>query len=407
MPQTIRKLALLAALLAAVAGCSKRKAGGPIPETQSDAAYRIRVLLCDGVRECEINSASGMQVKYGDGQDVVDASETVRVTFTAGRLSLNGNDPGANKLVLSCGEPHILRVNGEDFRGQVAVVLSVDANSFDVINSLSLEPYLAGVIGAEMPAYWEAEALKAQAIAARTYCLYIKNRFGGGREWDVRRTQAHQAYNGVRAESARIWDAVNKTRGQVCVCDQGGRLAIFPAYYSSTCGGHTENSENVFGDSFGPLKGVACPYCREVAKAKSFLWPMARYDKAEVSERLLQRYAGLAELEAIEDIRVAAQTDYDSFARITNVRLVGTNGKKNSVRGEDLRLAIDPSGAVIKSAIFKIECIDGDWTFMGGRGYGHGVGMCQCGAEGMAREGKTAGEILSYYYPGSRIGRIY
>ena len=113
----------------------------------------------------------------------------------------------------------------------------------------------------------------------------------------MRKTAAHQVYRGVRAESTEIWNSVNQTKGQVLVCKQtDGDDDIFPTYYSSICGGHTENSKNVFGDSFEPLIGVPCSYCSKVAKPKFFFWPMLQLDNAFVVSRLLQRYPNLKQL---------------------------------------------------------------------------------------------------------------
>ena len=259
-----------------------------------------------------------------------------------------------------------------------------------------------------MPVYWEAAALDAQAIAARTYCLYIKNRFGKGRSWDVSKTQANQVYRGVSAETSRVWDAVNNTKGQVLMCsDPDGAENIFPTYYGSNCGGHTENSKNVFGESFAPLIGVDCDYCKKVAKPKYFFWPTVQLDKDEVSTRLIERYPQLKKLEKIKNITVVAQSDYGQFSRLTRIKLTGSNGKTDSVRAEDLRLCLDPTGRKLRSTICKISNRGNKWAFGSGRGWGHGVGMCQCGAEGMARQGKTSEQILSYYYPGSKIVSIY
>jgi stage II sporulation protein D len=255
-----------------------------------------------------------------------------------------------------------------------------------------------------MPEYWEPEALKSQVIAARTYCLYTKKRFGGNRNWDVGKTAAHQVYRGIGAESAAIWNAVNQTTGMVLTCKQNnGTEDIFPTYYSSTCGGHTENSKNVFGDSFPPLVGVPCPYCQDVAKPKFFFWPMVRIDKTEVTDRLFQRYEKLRQLGDINDIKIAEQSDYGDFSRLTMLELIGSNGNREFLRAEDFRLVIDSTGGKIKSACFQLEDLDDSWAFLSGRGWGHGVGMCQCGAQGMARKGKTARQILSHYYPESKI----
>jgi stage II sporulation protein D len=89
------------------------------------------------------------------------------------------------------------------------------------------------------------------------------------------------------------------------------------------------------------------------------------------------------------------------------VKLTGTNGRSEFLRGEDLRLTIDPAGNRIRSIACKIAIIEGKVAFLAGRGFGHGVGMCQCGAQGMAMQGKTAGEILQHYYPGSKLVKAY
>jgi len=275
-----------------------------------------------------------------------------------------------------------------------------------VINHLPLELYLAGVVGAEMPSYWEPEALKAQAIASRSYCLYIKERFGRNRPWDMSRTQAHQVYRGVAAETATVWDALHATEGQVLVTDgQDGAPMVLPAYYSSICGGHTEDSNRVFGGASPVLRGVECWSCEDVAKETQFKWPTVTYSKQEVSRRLLARYPALRELVAVQEIVPTRQSDYDHFTRFTQVRVVGQDGRSSVLRGEDMRLAIDPSGRRIKSAGCRIEDRGAFWAFVEGRGWGHGVGMCQCGAQGLARAGMLAQDILVHYYPGSRIGR--
>ncbi len=332
----------------------------------------------------------------------------ISIQLTAGRITIANLLFASNQITILPDDPYIFNLNGDNYRGKLKLILNPDCNSFDAVNIVPMEPYLAGVVGAEMPRYWEPEALKAQAIAARTYCLHIKKRFGGNRNWDVTKTQANQVYLGVSAESAQVWEAVNQTQGQVLVCKQtGGTEDIFPAYYSSICGGHTENSSNVFGDSFEPLVGVPCPYCKDVAKPTFFFWPAALFDNANVTAKLSQRYPALTQLGEIIDINSTKQSDYEDFSRITQVKLLGSTGKSDFLKAEDLRLTIDPTGKKIKSTICRIIKSDDKWEFSSGRGYGHGVGMCQCGAQAMAREGNTAEQILSYYYPGSKIVKLY
>ena len=224
----------------------------------------------------------------------------------------------------------------------------------------------------------------------------------------MKQTAAHQVYRGLSAESSQNWQAVNETKGQVISCKQSdGHEDIFPAYYSSTCGSHTENSKNVFGDSYETLIGVPCPYCQDVAKPKFFFWPMIQFDKTYVTDRLLKRYSKLEQLGEITNVTVVGQSDYGQYSRLTKIKLIGSTGKSDFLRAEDFRLAIDPTGRKLRSTMCQIVELDDNWAFFSGRGWGHGVGMCQCGAQGMARNSKNTKQILSYYYPSSKIISIY
>jgi stage II sporulation protein D len=377
------------------------------------AQFWVRVLLLDDVTECTLKTRSPFGVGTMDDSIAIrryfgQVHVPTGVSVSAGRITIGGQSFTSNEVTISPAEPYIFNLNGEDYRGKLTLIINSDGKSLDAVNLVPLEPYLAGVVAAEMPSYWERAALQAQTIAARTYCLYMKKRFGMNRRWDVKKTQANQVYLGVKAESSHVWEAVNRTYGEVLVCKEaGGTEDIFPAYYSSACGGHTENSKHVFGDSFEALAGVACPYCKDVAKPNLFFWPMAKFDKTKVTNKLLQKYPNLKRLGEITNIKTAKQSDYQGnygrYSRLTSVKLIGSKGKSDFLRAEDLRLTIDPSGRKIKSTICQIVNWGDKWAFISGRGYGHGVGMCQCGAEGMARKSKTAKQILHHYYPNSRI----
>jgi len=404
-------IAMLLILPATQPGCKPRELIRPTPQMDIEPRFWIRVLLLDNVTDCTLETASSFSVTgiEPDPRPVLGgAAGATKVEISGGRITLAGRPFTGDELIAQSDEGHIFNLNGDDYRGKLEFRINPDGCSFDVINLVPLEPYLAGVVGAEMPDYWEPEALKAQAIAARTYCLYIKNRFGNKRSWDVAKTQANQVYLGVKAESAQVWDAVDKTYGQVLVCKHpDGAEDIFPTYYSSICAGHTENSEHVFGDAFEPLVGVDCPYCKDVANWSLFFWPMAQFDKTAVQDKLFQKYPTLGQLGEITNIVEAEKSDYGKFSRLTKVKLIGSDGKSDFLRAEDLRLTIDPTGQKLKSTICRIVEWDNKWAFLSGKGWGHGVGMCQCGAQGLARDGKTAEQILSYYYPGSKIVRVY
>jgi stage II sporulation protein D len=343
-----------------------------------------------------------------------ERGQPVDVGVLGGEFTIGGRRFATREITISPDEPFTFVMDGNEFRGKLLLKANVDGLSFEAVNVVPLEPYLAGVVGAEMPDRWEAEALKAQAIAARTYCLYNKKKFSYTRDWDVARTQASQVYLGLRGESANVWRAVKETSGEVLMCEQAGLPGagasgeeLFPAYYSSSCGGHTEDAKNVFGDSFEPLRGVDCPYCRGVARPDVFFWPMVQFDRGAVTIAVQKKYPQLKELGDIANISAVKQSDYPDFSRITMVKLTGTNGRSDFLRAEDLRLSIDPAGNRIRSVACKVAIVENKIAFLAGRGFGHGVGMCQCGAQGMAMQGKTAGEILSHYYPGAKLVKAY
>jgi stage II sporulation protein D len=406
-------------------GCEQREVVRPTPQMDTDPQFLVRVLLASNATSGDLATTSPVRVvQSGFGPAVHTAGtllgpmeQPARLMLSGGRLLLGQTVLPGSDVILSPESPYIFNFNGDDYRGKLQLIVDTEGQGFEVINLVPLEPYLAGVVGEEMPDYWELEALKAQAIAARTYCLYTKNRFGAARHWDVSRTQANQVYGGVKAESSQVWNAVNSTAGQVvAIAEQssGSRRrpdvlssALFPAYYSSICGGHTADSQDVFGEPFLPLKGVDCPYCKDVAKLGLFYWPMAHFDRATVTRQLVQRYPKLETLGEIQEIAVIEERDYGEFARFTKLRLVGATGRTDTVRGEDLRLAIDPTGRKIKSTVCTLVSWGDGWAFLSGRGWGHGVGLCQCGAEGLARSGRTADEILQYYYPGCTIVSVY
>jgi len=134
---------------------------------------------------------------------------------------------------------------------------------------------------------------------------------------------------------------------------------------------------------------------------------MAQFDKTTVTSRLIARYPSLERLGEITGIVAVEKSDYGQFARLTRIRLTGSTGQMDTLRAEDLRLSLDPSGRKIQSTICHVVPWGNGWAFLSGRGWGHGVGMCQCGAEGMARLGKTAEQILQHYYSGSAIVSLY
>ncbi len=399
-------------LCAAIGGCIGISEYGNDEDSSIPDDCYVRVRLLKNITQCTVNAADGFKIKNEQtGKSItitaVNRQKPINISISQGVFQI-GNYSFSSNITITPEHDATFSVNENYYRGSLQLLLNADSNSFTTVNRVTMESYLYGVIAAEMPSYWELEALKAQAVAARTYCFYIKNKFGTNRNWDVKSTQANQVYKGVAAETARTKTAVDATFGQVLTSPDGdGEEGTFPTYYSAICGGHTENSKNVFGDSFAPLSGVACPYCRGTTRASMFYWPKVEFDAAFVHNRLLKRYPSLSKLEGIERVVVKKEKDYGDFKRILTVKIIGENGQTDSLRAEDFRLAIDPTGSKIQSASCVMNYTDGKYIFAAGRGFGHSTGLCQYGARQMAKEQKKYRSILRFYYPGSKIIRLY
>jgi stage II sporulation protein D len=254
------------------------------------------------------------------------------------------------------------------------------------IVTLDVEDYLAGVVPLESPAGWPAAALQAQAIVARTYALGRRNIT---RPYDVVATDADQRYGGPAAAQPATTSAVASTRGRT-LSYNGGTVSVF---YSACCGGHTADAAELWGRAGLPyLRGVDDPNC---VAAPDYRWRRALpLDRA--TGALGERVAG----------RVLGFTlgDPDDSGRPENV-LVRTDGGTISLAVSEIRQRWGTD--TVRS--LWLTRIDTDATqavpliVIEGCGRGHGVGLCQWGARGMAAAGADAATILAHFFPGTVV----
>ncbi len=277
-------------------------------------------------------------------------------------------------------------VNGRAYRGEL-VTYKEAGNKLLLVNILPLEEYLTGLLGDEMPLDWPLEALKAQAVVARSYALFMKRSRGAGNySYDLESTVMDQVYEGADdASKARL--AVEGTAGEVLM-DRGELVKTF---YHSTCGGRTESALNVWGEknSFRPVKDS---YCSRSPKT-SWQYSIAN---GELASRLT---TANFPADTIRSIQLEKKIGNPRAATI----IVKTGSNTLFIQGNDFRKAIGFDN--LKSTWFDVRR-DGDKFIFSGRGYGHGVGMCQWGAKGMAEAGEKYKEILRHYYPGTRLGSL-
>ena len=175
-------------------------------------------------------------------------------------------------------------------------------------------------------------------------------------------------------------------------------------FYSSCCGGTTQNVTNIKRNfpSVPPLAGGVRCDCYKTAKGKTYTWPATSVSKSEVTSKLVARYPKLRALGRIEHIQVVERT---AAGRPKILELLGAGGQASRMLAEDLRLAV--GSRVIRSTNCDIRSERERFVFANGRGFGHGMGMCQWGAEAMARAGHPAADILKHYYPALNLTRAY
>lgn len=288
------------------------------------------------------------------------------------------------------------------YHGSFTLTARTDGR-FDLVNSVDIEDYLAGVVGSEMPASWDKKALQAQAIACRTYALYEMHGRQGRRNWDVTDDQQSQVYRGAGKIDRRVKEVLEDTRGVVLAYGPAGKEKIFPTFFSSTCGGHTQDSIALIEDSLAPLKGTACPYCK-TTNPKYYRWNPLEIPKKVVSDRLINSYPKLKVLKEIKDIQLLEQSGH---GRLERLQLIGSNGRAATLKAESFRLAVSHKKYRLRSSWYKLYDAGINWRFTDGQGWGHGVGLCQYGSRGMARQGHDCVSILSHYYPKSQLVRAY
>ena len=270
------------------------------------------------------------------------------------------------------------------YRGQIDIVRD-KKNKFLVINSLNIEDYVKGVLYHEVPHYWPLTAIKAQAVATRTYAAYQLS-MRKKEPYDVTSDIYSQVYGGRSAERYRPKIAVNRTRGQVLTFNG----AILPAYFHSTCGGHTENVGALWEHDLSPLHGVKCGFC---VSSPHYRWTK-NFRSKDIQDKL---NANGFKIGLIKKIEVLKKTN---SGRVKSLKITTRDGKLATITGVRFREIIGPN--TLKSNYYDIE-MKGYYFDLIGRGWGHGVGMCQWGVYQMAKKRYKYTSILKHYYPDTRI----
>jgi stage II sporulation protein D (peptidoglycan lytic transglycosylase) len=348
--------------------------------TPALASGIIRVALVENTRTVELRGVDIEVSELGVCARCVPGprrSALVRATLAGDGVEVDGVRAAGFRLRSE--KP--IALNGREYTPPIDVIRTGDGLA--VVNELQLEDYLVGVLRAEIGEKWPLEALRAQAIVARTYAAYHRT-IGGAKPYHIVASTANQQYAGRVPPTSPLWGAVRETAGLVLLWEGD----LFPAFYHTESGGYTEDPRTVFAARNMPgLKPVRCDFS---TGSPHYYWSLD-VKLTDLADILRRNEVGVGSVIAID---VSERTP---SLRAATVTVHGT-GRSVRLRGNDFRRMIGYD--TFKSTLFAVA-VDAPWARFSGRGYGHGVGLCQWGAKGMAEQGHTARQILEFYYPGT------
>lgn len=343
------------------------------------AAETVRIAIVDGATQITLagKDLEVRQLEVGEKYAPAPGGRSV-VYLSNGEMMLDGAPVRAVEGVKYRSKGFV-RVAEKPVRGEIEVRPD-GKGKLIAINVIPLEDYLAAVLGSEMPASFPPQALRAQAVAARTYAVHKKIQ-AWGKPYHLGATVLHQVYGGAKAEDPRTLEAVRATEGEVLVW----KMEPLEAYFHSSCGGRTEDGVHALGRNLPYLKPVDCP-CSDYSHTR---WTAVL--DADDFKRLLP---------GVREVEVQRRTP---TRRADRLRLESKRGSR-VVTGVELRQVVGYSK--VKSLWFDVERKGGRFV-LEGRGYGHGAGMCQWGARRLAEQGWDYRRILAHYYVGSELRKMY
>ena len=359
------------------------------------AEHAIRVGLTDSAHVLSISSSSPFALKLPSGKRfkisakvmVKRQGETLLLNnraLSTSTVSVEGGEGVYYVKALASVDSSSAQRSKNEWTVRGSLEIQNNPSGLAVINRINLEAYVAGVVSGEVSPKWPLEALKAQAVAARTYVLYkqVENQ---SQPFDVFASVQDQVYHGHAARQESVLRAIAETNGQVVTYD--GR-PIYAAY-SSTAAGPTEDALYVWALDLPYLKGVDCPFDD---LAPRYDWRTAF--TFDYLERQLRKEGYL-----VGTVATLTPYTFTPSGRVDRVRLLHSRGEI-ILRGQDLRRIVGYSK--IFSTDFSITSMGAEVEVVG-HGAGHAVGMCQWGMREMAELGYDYQSILQHYYPGTTI----
>ncbi|MCC6138077.1 MAG: SpoIID/LytB domain-containing protein [Bdellovibrionaceae bacterium] len=357
----------------------------------------VRVLIDENLKSVKLNTRYPVRLEVAEG-DVMD------LNVGKSQITITQKNEKWQVVVSALGKKNIHNVqapkikiysrllNWEKKSVDFPLTLLASRQGIMMVGNMAMNRYLSGVVPHEMPQSWPLEALKAQAVASRTYALW---KMGNSTyvHYDLKPSVADQVFRLERYGAPgnyhpNVDRALAQTEGAFLL---NKKARLVKAYFHSDCGGDTDSADGVWGDeniSTASVRDVAC------AQRKS-LWQSA-WTVESLKQKIMATYFLPSDLELV-DVIVRNQL---KSQRVESVDLLFTKGIFKRMRGEDLRRVLGYDK--IKSTMFGVQKQGTSFVFAG-RGNGHGVGMCQWGARSMAASGKSFKNILAHYYPGVKL----
>lgn len=350
-----------------------------------DPPSDLTISAIDG--NVEIKSAQNLVQKDGDPafririQNNRISVQHPSGTFQTQELTLYADDSALNRM-------YHPRLGIRYYRGNIRISVNPDGRTFRIINTVDLEDYIGSVVGGEMN-FPEMEALKVQAVIARTYALWS---LALSRHTDYQLTDhtMSQVYNGMLISRPDYLQAALATSGQILTWSD----KLILAAYSSTCGGTTSDNESIW--SGGPL-----PYLRSVSDGDAcsasphYRW-QNEVSKSEIYS-VLRQHTG-------RHVTGITINETDARNLVTSLLLHISGGDSIEIQANAFRLLVNrqvKQGSILST---RFELIDNENSYIfTGKGLGHGIGLCQWGARGLAQAGWNYRDILKFYYSGTEI----
>lgn len=385
--------------------CSSTKRVYSDGSNSLEGALPVRVLVNEKQDNLSIVVNSKINLLDNSGQ-IAEVNEGNSLEFTFNgeliELLIKQNTFISNEFwIESASETSLINVDEKKYRGKLRVFRSYD--EIRVVNELTIEDYVKGVMTREMPIGNGTEnynALKAFSICIRTYAfnkITQKNK-----SFDLFADTRDQVYGGVVSETDYTNKIVDETAGQLLSFD--GKPAV--VFYHSTCGGYTEDVQNVFNskplDYLISISDGAGPNCNISPR---YAWS-EEYSESVFIDRLFNSRL-LDNLNyAIQSVIVKSRFESGRVNEL-EIRLINSSGEEKiiSLFSNNIRSVIKTSDgrSILRSTMFEISLDDNKNVLINGNGFGHGVGLCQWGAIAQSRLGKDYQEILNHYYPGTEI----